>query len=147
MVEKDYTYLFDILVNGKSNTKVSDDKRNHIKMAITEMNNWYDLFIKRIEEEKDKKQFMRNMGDKPISNITDIQFEEDKFFKYDNEIKQLIVYHWFAYLLRYRLPRFPDGKTLRANRKKLLKELSDGKMTTTKTIEMLNSIYSQLKNI
>lgn len=146
-MEKDYTFLYDILINGKPNLKIADDKQKHIKIALEEMNKWCDLFIKRNEEEKNKKQFLKNIGDKPISNITSFQFEEDRIFKDEKEIKLLIINHWFAYLLRYRLPKFLDGKTLRANRKRLIKELTEGKLTTNKTKDTLVTIFNRLKNI
>lgn len=96
---------------------------------------------------KNKQNYLNGLHNKPILDITSVQTEEEKFFKNEEEVKKMIIYNWFAYLLRYRLPKFCDGKTLRKYRRELYKEMCAGKLVTKNSIEILNKCFEKLKDI
>lgn len=148
MKENDNDYISYFEINTKNITNnINVKKIKHINLAIKELNSWCDLFIERRNKEKEKKYYFDSLNKKMITNITDFYVKETKFFKDENEVKKMILYNWFAFLLRYRLPKYCDGKTLRKYRRELFNELRSGKLVTKKSIDILNKCFEKLKDI
>lgn len=83
---------------------------------------------------------------KPLSTIGETKSHKpSKFFKNEEEARNLIMYVWCRYLLTSRLPKYHDGKTLRRVRRELIKELSTGKLVTADSIKALTETFNKIK--
>ena len=146
-MEKDLTYekLYSVNTN-KPSTNMNTTQRNQIKLVIKELDNWCNNFINQREKEVSKKNYFNVSDNKPLSTIGETKSDKSsKFFKNEEEVRNLIMYVWCGYLITSRLPKYHDGKTLRRVRRELIKELSTGKLVTADSIKALTETFNKIK--
>ena len=146
-MEKELTYEKLYSVNtSKPSINMNTTQRNQIKMVIKELDNWCDNFISQREKEISKKNYFNTSNNKPLLTIGETKSDKPgKFFKNEEEARNLIMYVWCGYLLTSRLPKYHDGKTLRRVRRELIKELSNGKLVTADSIKALTKTFNKIK--
>ena len=146
-MEKDLTYEKLYSVNtSKPSTNMKTTQRNQIKLVIKELDNWCNNFISQREKEVSKKNYFNVLDNKPLSTIGKTKSDKSsKFFKNEEEVRNLIMYVWYGYLINSRLPKYYDGKTLRRVRRELIKELSTGKLVTADSIKALTETFNKIK--
>lgn len=142
----DYVQLYDKCTKECS-TNLSELDRKIISASIENIKSWTDLYINRIEKERNQKEYLNSLSSKPIQSLNVNVNDDTTIFKNDDEIKSLIFYHWFAYLLKYRAPQNCDGKTLRKHRRKLLSDIEKGRLVNKKSIDTLKNCFNKLKNL
>ena len=146
-MEKELTYEKLYSVNtSKPSTSMNTTQRSQIKLVIKELDNWCNNFISQREKEASKKNYFNVPDNKPLSTIGETKSDKpSKFFKNEEEVRNLIMYVWCGYLLNSRLPKYHDGKTLRRVRRELIKELSTGKLVTADSIKALIETFNKIK--
>lgn len=146
-MEKELTYEKLYSVNtSKPSTGMNTIQRSQIKLVIKELDNWCNNFISQREKEASKKNYFNVTDNKPLSTISETKSHKpSKFFKNEEEVRNLIMYVWCGYLLTCRLPSYHDGKTLRRVRRELIKELSTGKLVTADSIKALTETFNKIK--
>ena len=146
-MEKELTYEKLYSVNtSKPSTGMNTIQRSQIKLVIKELDNWRNNFISQREKEASKKNYFNVPDNKPLSTIGETKSHKpSKFFKNEEEARNLIMYVWCSYLLTSRLPKYHDGKTLRRVRRELIKELSTGKLVTADSIKALTETFNKIK--
>lgn len=146
-MEKELTYEKLYSVNtSKPSTSMNTTQRSQIKLVIKELDNWCDNFISQREKEASKKNYFNVPDNKPLSTIGETKSHKpSKFFKNEEEARNLIMYVWCSFLLTSRLPKYHDGKTLRRVRRELIKELSTGKLVTADSIKALTETFNKIK--
>ena len=146
-MEKELTYekLYSVSTS-KPSTGMNTIQRSQIKLVIKELDNWRNNFISQREKEASKKNYFNVPDNKPLSTIGETKSHKpSKFFKNEEEARNLIMYVWCSYLLTSRLPKYHDGKTLRRVRRELIKELSTGKLVTADSIKALTETFNKIK--
>lgn len=146
-MEKELTYEKLYSVNtSKPSTSMNTTQRSQIKLVIKELDNWCNTFISQREKEASKKNYFNVPDNKPLSTIGETKSHKpSKFFKNEEEARNLIMYVWCSFLLTSRLPKYHDGKTLRRVRRELIKELSTGKLVTADSIKALTETFNKIK--
>ena len=146
-MEKELTYEKLYSVNtSKPSTSMNTTQRSQIKLVIKELDNWCNNFISQREKEASKKNYFNVSDNKPLSTIGEtISHKSSKFFKNEEEARNLIMYVWYRFLLTSRLPKYHDGKMLRRVRRELIKELSTGKLVTADSIKALTETFNKIK--
>lgn len=146
-MEKELTYEKLYSVNtSKPSTSMNTTQRSQIKLVIKELDNWCNNFISQREKEASKKNYFNAPYNKPLSTIGETKSHKpSKFFKNEEEVRNLIMYVWYGYLLTNRLPKYHDGRALRRVRRELIKELSTGKLVTADSIKALTETFNKIK--